>query len=105
MVDGSLVMGASIMIFTLIGAVALWLSTLTGLAHPSAAVMIGGTLLAGILALPLILAVGYYVAIVTSRFGLDPDNIGVPLITSVMDLAGVACVLAAMSLLGATVHG
>jgi mgtE-like transporter len=105
LVDGTLVVGASIVIFTLIGAVALWLSMLTGLAHPSAAIMIGGTLLAGILAVPLILAVGYYVAIVTSRFGVDPDNIGVPLITSVMDLAGVACVLAAMSLLGATVHG
>ena len=105
LVDGSLVVGASIVIFTLIGAVALWLSMLTGLAHPSAAVMVGGTLLAGILTVPLILTVGYYVAIVTSRFGLDPDNIGVPLITSVMDLAGVACLLAAMSLLGATVYG
>jgi mgtE-like transporter len=105
LVDGTLVVGASIVIFTLIGSVALWLSTLTGLAHPSPAIMVGGTLLAGVLAVPLILAVGYYVAIVTSRFGLDPDNIGVPLITSVMDLAGVACVFAAMSLLGATVHG
>ena len=105
LVDGTLVAGAGLVIFTLIGAVALWLSVLTGLAHPGAWVMIGGTLLAGVLTIPLTLIVGYYVAIVTSRFGLDPDNIGVPLITSVMDLAGVACVLAAMSLLGATVHG
>ena len=105
LVDGSLVVGAGIVIFTLIGAVALWLSVLTGLAHPSPAVMIGGTLLAGVLTLPLTLIVGYYVAILTARFGMDPDNVGVPLITSVMDLAGVACVLSAMSLLGATVHG
>ena len=48
---------------------------------------------------------GYYLAVVTSRFGLDPDNHGVPIITSVMDLAGVACVLFVMSLLGVTVHG
>ena len=105
LVDGSLVVGAGLVIFTLIGAVALWLSVLTGLAHPSPAVMIGGTLLAGALTLPLTLVVGYYVAILTARFGIDPDNVGVPLITSVMDLAGVACVLSAMSLLGATVHG
>ena len=105
LVDGSLVVGAGVVIFTLIGAVALWLSVLTGLAHPSPAVMIGGTLLAGVLTLPLTLIVGYYVAILTARFGMDPDNVGVPLITSVMDLAGVACVLSAMSLLGATVHG
>jgi mgtE-like transporter len=105
LVDATLVVGAGVVIFLLIGAVALWLSVLTGLAHPSPGVMIGGTLLAGVLALPLTLAVGYYVAVVTSRFGLDPDNAGVPIITSVMDLAGVACVLAAMSLLGATVNG
>ena len=104
-VDGTIVVAVGVVIFTLIGAVALWLSVLTGLAHPSAPVMVGGTLLAGVLTIPITLVVGYYVAIVTSRFGLDPDNIGVPLITSVMDLAGVACVLAAMSLLGATVHG
>jgi mgtE-like transporter len=105
LVDASLVVGAGAVIFLLIGTVALWLSMLTGLAHPSAWVMIGGTLLAGALALPLTLIVGYYLAVVTSRFGLDPDNVGVPIITSVMDLAGVACVLSAMSLLGATVHG
>jgi mgtE-like transporter len=105
LVDASLVVGAGAVIFLLIGTVALWLSMLTGLAHPSAWVMIGGTLLAGALALPITLVVGYYLAVVTSRFGLDPDNVGVPIITSVMDLAGVACVLSAMSLLGATVHG
>jgi mgtE-like transporter len=105
LVDATLVVGAGVVIFLLIGAVAWWLSALTGLAHPSAAVMIGGTLLAGLLALPLTLIVGYELAVVTSRFGLDPDNVGVPIITSVMDLAGVGCVLLAMSLLGAAVHG
>ena len=35
-----------------------------------------------------------------ARFGLDPDNFGVPTITSVMDLAGVASLLFAMSLSG-----
>jgi mgtE-like transporter len=104
LLDGSIVVAAGVVIFTVIGAAALWLSVLTGLAHPAPFVMIGGTLLAGLLTVPLTLIVAYYVAIVTSRFGLDPDNIGVPVITSVMDLTGVACVLAVMSLLGA-VHG
>jgi mgtE-like transporter len=104
LLDGSIVVAAGVVIFTVIGAAALWLSVLTGLAHPAPFVMIGGTVLAGLLTVPLTLIVAYYVAIVTSRFGLDPDNIGVPVITSVMDLTGVACVLAVMSLLGA-VHG
>jgi mgtE-like transporter len=50
--------------------------------------------------LPLTLVVGYYLAVATSRFGLDPDNFGVPTITSLMDLAGVASLLIAMSLSG-----
>ena len=44
--------------------------------------MVGGTVLAGLLVLPVILVVGYYVAVLTTRFGLDPDNHGVPTITS-----------------------
>jgi mgtE-like transporter len=55
--------------------------------------------------MPLILAVGYYVAVLTSRVGLDPDNHSVPIITSVMDLAGVVAILLAMSLSGAAIHG
>ena len=43
------------------------------------------------------IAVGYYLAVVTYRFGLDPDNQGVPIITSVMDLVGVACILLVMT--------
>ena len=46
---------------------------------------------------PITIVAGYYLAIVTYRFGLDPDNQGVPIITSVMDLAGVAVVLLVMT--------
>ena len=55
--------------------------------------------------MPLILVVGYYLAVLTSRFGLDPDNHGVPIITSVMDLAGVVALLLAMSLSGVALNG
>lgn len=105
LVDVSLVIGFGMVVFTLIGSIALGLSQLAGLAHPGAGVMIGGALLAGLMAMAITIVVGYYLAIITSRFGLDPDNHGVPIITSVMDLSGVACVLFAMSLLGAAIHG
>ncbi|MGQ0669213.1 MAG: magnesium transporter [Actinomycetota bacterium] len=105
LVDVSLVVGFGMVVFTLIGTVALGLSRLAGLAHPGAGVMIGGALLAGLMAMAITIVVGYYLAIITSRFGLDPDNHGVPIITSVMDLSGVACVLFAMSILGAAIHG
>jgi mgtE-like transporter len=51
------------------------------------------------------LVVAYYVAIGTSRFGLDPDNHSVPIITSVLDLAGVVALLLVLSLSGVTAHG
>ena len=105
LVDASLVVVFGLAVFTFIAGVALGLSDATGKTHPPAGVMLGGTLLAGIIVLPITIAVAYYVAVLTARFGLDPDNHGVPIITSVMDLAGVASVLLVMTLLGVAVHG
>jgi mgtE-like transporter len=95
-VDGSIVTALGIGVFAAIGAASWALSTLAVGADPSAATLISSTLLAAAIVLPLTLVVGYYAAIVTSRFGLDPDNHGVPFITSLMDLAGVAAILFAM---------
>ncbi len=102
LVDASLVAVLGLAVFTIIGVVALALAVTTHLPHPGAGTMIGGTLLAGAVTVPLTLALSYEVAILTSRFGLDPDNAGVPIITSVMDLAGVAAFLVAMTALGVT---
>jgi mgtE-like transporter len=63
---------------------------------PSAGTVVGGTVLAGLLVTPITIVTGYYVAVSTYRFGLDPDNHSVPIITSVMDLAGVAVILFVM---------
>jgi mgtE-like transporter len=68
-------------------------------------VMIGGTVLTGVLATVVSIFVAYYVAVLSSRFGLDPDNQSVPIITSVMDLAGVFSFLFVLSLLGVVTHG
>jgi mgtE-like transporter len=105
LIDASLIVAFGLVVFTLIGVVTVALSNLTGLGHPGATTVIAGTLLAGVMALPITMVVAYYLAILTTRFGLDPDNQGVPIITSLMDLVGVACVLFAMSLLGVALHG
>jgi mgtE-like transporter len=105
LVDGSIVLGLSIVVFTLIGAISWALGTATGLpGMPGAWTLIGATLLAGVLVTPLTVLAGYYLAVVTYRFGLDPDNQGVPIITSVMDLAGVAVILIVMTSSG-VLHG
>jgi mgtE-like transporter len=105
LIDASLILAFGLVVFTLIGVVTVALSNLTGLGRPGVTTVIAGTLLAGVMALPITMVVAYYLAILTTRFGLDPDNQGVPIITSLMDLVGVACVLFAMSLLGVALHG
>ncbi len=102
LVDATVVVALGLFVFTAIGAIASLLAALTGVARPPAGLMLGGTMLAGVLVLPVTLVVGYYVAVLTTRFGLDPDNHGVPTITATMDLTGVAAVLFVMSVLGVT---
>jgi mgtE-like transporter len=103
--DSSLVVGFGIAVFAFMGTLGLVYSAITGTAHPGAAAMVGGTLLAGLMATILAIVAGYYVAIATTRFGLDPDNHSVPVITSVLDLFGTISFLIAMSLFGVVLHG
>jgi mgtE-like transporter len=96
-VDGAIVIVLGLAVFTAIGAAAWALATVTGEpGGPGAVSVIGATLLAGASVLPVTLVVGYYLAVLTSRFGVDPDNHGVPFITSLLDLAGVAAILLVM---------
>jgi mgtE-like transporter len=105
LVDGAIVFALSVVVFSLIGVIAVALADLTGRAPASPTSVIAGTLVAGLIATPITIVISYYLAIVTYRFGLDPDNQTVPIITSVMDLAGVACVLFVMSVSGVLPHG
>ena len=96
LVDGLIVVVLGVAVFTTIGAVSWALSRLTDGPDPGAAALVGATVLAGAIVLPITLVVGYYLAVLTSRFGIDPDNQGVPFITSLLDLAGVAAILLVM---------
>ena len=44
--------------------------------------------------------VGFYAAVATHRFGLDPDNHGVPMVTSSLDLLGALSLILAIVILG-----
>jgi mgtE-like transporter len=101
-VDATIVVALGLVVFTAIGVIAPLLAAMTGVARPPAGLMLAGTVLAGTLVLPVTLVVGYYVAVLTTRFGLDPDNHGVPTITATLDLTGVAAILFVMSVLGVT---
>jgi len=105
-VDAGVVAILAVVIFAVIGAVAYGLGAVTGLENlPTFGTLLWATLLAGLIVAPITIVASYYLAIVTFRFGLDPDNQSVPIITSVMDLTGIAVVLFVMTSSGVLPHG
>jgi len=104
LLDASLVGVSGLGIFLFIGAVGLFLSDLTNKAHPGPLAMIGGTVTTGLVVTLVAIPVAYYIAVITTRFGLDPDNHSVPIITSAMDLVGVVSFLAVLAVFGVTGH-
>ncbi|MDQ1380620.1 MAG: mgtE-like transporter [Actinomycetota bacterium] len=69
---------------------------------PGALRMLGVSVLAGFFATTASVVVGYYSAVLTYRNGLDPDNHGIPIVTSSLDLLGALSLILAIVLLGLT---
>jgi mgtE-like transporter len=57
-------------------------------------------LLAGVMATALASVVAYAAAIVTYRLGWDPDNNGVPMVSSASDFLGSASLVVSLVILG-----
>lgn len=75
-------------------------ATVFDLASPGALRMVAVALLGGLLATVFACAIAYYGSIATFRLGLDPDNHGIPLITSSMDLIGAVALILALVVVG-----
>lgn len=71
-------------------------SAYLGIATPSVVKMLSIALLGGILCTTFLNFASYYIAILSFRFGMDPDNDTIPLITSLTDIVGVLSLLFAM---------
>ena len=63
---------------------------------PLAAVALSGGVLATILAL----AIAYYGTLAVVRFGLDPDNLGIPMVTASLDVVGALTLVGAINVWG-----
>ncbi|MGH9279856.1 MAG: magnesium transporter [Acidimicrobiales bacterium] len=75
-------------------------ATVVGLATPGVVKMLAISMLGGFLATTCAVVIAYYGAIASYRLGLDPDNHGIPLITSSMDLIGAFALILAIVLVG-----
>ncbi len=89
----------SICVFLLVGVLSYFASILIGMSSPSIFEMLSISLLGGVLCTTFLNFASYYIAILSFRFGLDPDNDTIPLITSLTDVVGVLCLLFAMFLI------
>lgn len=98
--EGSLTVLFSVAAFTGVGLIAHVAAVLAGLDSPGLWTMVGIALGGGMLAFLLLFAVAYYAATATYRFGLDPDNHGIPIVTATMDFFGVLCLVASMAVFG-----
>ncbi len=72
---------------------------LLGQASPGVLSMVSVSLVGAIGAVGFVLAVGYYGTIAAVRFRADPDTYGIPMVTSSVDFAGAAALIAAVTVL------
>lgn len=98
--DFSLTALLSFLAFTGVGAAG-WLAAVIvpGVEPLSVVVTVGVVLLGGLFAFPILALAAYAAAATSFRFGFDPDNHGIPVVTATMDLTGVLCLLGAITLL------
>ncbi|HEX9823823.1 MAG TPA: magnesium transporter [Actinomycetota bacterium] len=89
MLDFSIIVLFASVTFALTGVAAHLAALVVGRASPGIAAMIGISMLGGAIATLSAIGVAYYTAVAIFRRGLDPDNFGIPLITSSMDFIGV----------------
>ena len=100
LLDGTIVLALGVIVYASSALATLGIAELMNAAYPGAIRFIAITLTGGLLATLVAAVIGYYAAIVTFRFGLDPDNHTIPLVTSGMDLLGVVCLVIAMVMFG-----
>jgi mgtE-like transporter len=102
LLDGTIVLALGVFVYSLSAVTSLVVAEVADKAHPGAAAFLGVALLGGLLAMLFAAGIGYYAATYSYRFGFDPDNQTVPLVTSGMDLMGVICLVIALVVLGVT---
>ena len=99
--DVGVTFGLALPVFAIVALVSQGAGTLVDLAGPGAARLLGVALTGGILAVLVVVAVAYYGTIVAVRFGVDPDTVGIPLVTAVLDLVGALTLVFAIEAVGA----
>ena len=100
LLDASIVLVLGLTVYAITAVSTLVLAQVVGAEYPGVLRFIGITMFGGVLATLVAALIGYYAATTTYRFGFDPDNHTIPLVTSGMDLLGVICLVVALVVFG-----
>ena len=100
LLDGTIILVLGFVVYSVLAVTTFLLAEIIGVRHPGIVDFVGATLAGGMLATLIAALIGYYAATATYRFGFDPDNHTIPLVTSGMDLLGVICLVVALVLFG-----
>jgi mgtE-like transporter len=98
--DITLVFLVAIPTFLVLGVAADVLAVVADLRSPGVFEMIGLMMVAGIVATTLACFVAYVVGFVTYRLGWDPDNNGIPMVSSASDFLGAVSLMVSIAMLG-----
>ncbi len=90
--------GYSVVLFPLLALIAHGAALLLGSTSPGLAEMILISVVSGFILISLVNIISYSTATMSFRYGLDPDNFGIPVITSAIDLLGATILISVVSL-------
>lgn len=97
LLDSTLVYLWGFFVFPAMALLASAIGAATGATSPGVLPVLEVTVLGAAISTTVALLLGYYTALVSNRFGLDPDNHGIPVVTSTMDLLGVIALAIALA--------
>ncbi len=89
----------TLVLLPLLALIAHGAAVLMGLNSPGLGMLVVISLVAGLVVMTLVNGVAYVTASLSFRYGLDPDNFGIPVITSLIDVIGAAALMAVIGLL------
>lgn len=89
----------TLILLPLLALIAHGAAVLMGLNSPGLGILVAISLVAGLVVMTLVNGVAYVTASLSFRYGLDPDNFGIPVVTSLIDLIGAAALVAVIGLL------
>jgi mgtE-like transporter len=87
-------------IFVLLALLAATFGALAGRTSPGVGMLVVVALTGGLVATAFVAAVAYYGTLAVVRFGLDPDNHGIPLVSASLDVVGALTLIGALLLWG-----